>query len=79
MPDTALQHRIIFILPEPTKKRPTQTGSFQKKFENILYTTHLCGDKVLFCKYNIEQEQTSRIAAKAEINGIDWKKELTEL
>ena len=30
--------------------------------------------EILKSKYNIEQEQTSRIAAKAEINGIDWKK-----
>ena len=44
------QPQLIFhsILPEATKKRPTQSGSFQKKFEKILYTTLLCGAKSAF-------------------------------
>ena len=73
------QHEITLILLEATKKHPTQKDSFRDIFKNIRYATLLCGDKVLLCKYNIEQGQTSRIAAKVEINGIDWKKELTEL
>jgi len=70
--------RLRLFYSKPQKSTPHNQVVFRKLLK-ILYATRLCGDKVLFCKYNIEQEQTSRIAAKVEINGIDWKKELTEL